>query len=238
GYGAMIFEGVLAALAVLCVCAGLHWAGNAEWNFPEMMRPGGPGWIVAFGKGYGQLAGSTLARISGQGLAFGLTLGTLIGIITIKTFIMTTLDSATRIGRYVGEELFGTILPIKLFRNRFVSTVIIIVFAGYVALWSWKSVWPVFGAANQLVAALALLVVTVLLLHLGKPAKYTFYPTIFMLVTTIGALAYQVTCIFLPARNWLLAGIGIVLIILAGVMTAEGIATARKLRVRAAGKTE
>ncbi len=49
---------------------------------------------------------------------------------------------------------------------------------------------------------------------------------------TPATLAYQVTCIFLSARNWLLAGIGIVLIILAVVMTAEGIATARKLRRR------
>ena len=238
GYGAMIFEGVLAGLAVLCVCAGLHWTGNSGWNFPEMMRPAGPGWIVAFGKGYGQLTGSTLEKISGQGLTFGLTMGTLIGIITIKTFIMTTLDSATRIGRYVSEELFGDILPGKFFRNRFVSTIIIVVFAGYLALWSWQSIWPVFGAANQLVAALALMVVTVLLLRLGKPAKYTFYPAIFMLITTIGALAYQIIWVFLPVSNWLLAGIGVVLIILAVVMTVEGISTASKLGARAATKTE
>ncbi len=230
GYGAMIFEGALAGLAVLCVCAGLYWVGNEEWNFRHMMRPAGPGWIVAFGKGYGQLTGSTLDKISGQGLTFGLSLGALIGIITIKTFIMTTLDSATRIGRYVSEELFGAILPGKFFRNRFVSTIIIVVFAGYLALWSWQSVWPVFGASNQLVAALTLLVVTVLLMRLGKPAKYTLYPTIFMLVTSIGALIYQIVWIFLPAENWLLAGIGIVLIILAGVMTVEGIATGRKIR--------
>ncbi len=53
-----------------------------------------------------------------------------------------------------------------------------------------------------------------------------------MLVTTIGALIYQVLWVFLLNRRWLLAGIGIVLIILAGVMTAEGIATFRKLRRR------
>ena len=228
GYGSMIFEGVLAGLAVLCVCAGLHWTGHPGWNFPELMSSGG--WIVAFGKGYGQLTGSTIGKVSGQGLAVGLTLGTLIGIITIKTFIMTTLDSATRIGRYIGEELFGTLIPGKFFRSRFVSTTIIIVFAAYLALKSWHRVWPVFGAANQLVAALALLVVTVLLLRLAKPAKYTFYPAIFMLLTTLGALAYQVVWDFIPNGKVLLAVIGIVLIILAGIMSADGISTARKLR--------
>ncbi len=228
GYGAMIFEGVLAGLAVLCVCAGLYWKGNPEWNFPALMAS--KGWIETFGRGYGQLTGTVLEKISGQSPDRALILGTLIGVITIKTFIMTTLDSATRIGRYVSEELFSAIVPSKLFRNRYISTIIIIIFAGYLALWSWGDVWPIFGAANQLVAALALLVVTVLLMRLGKPAKYTLYPTIFMLITSIGALVYQIVWTFLPAENWLLAGIGIILIVLAGVMIVEGITAGRKIR--------
>ena len=228
GFGAMIFEGVLAGLAVLCVCAGLYWKGNPDWNFSVLMKS--KGWIETFGRGYGQLTGTTLAKLTGQSLDQALVLGTLIGIITIKTFIMTTLDSATRIGRYVGEELFGATIPIKFFRNRFVSTIIIIVFAGYLALWNWKSVWPVFGAANQLVAALALIVVTVLLMKLGKPIRYTFYPALFMLITTIGALVYQVVWQFIPEGNKLLTAIGLLLIILAVIMTAEGIGTAMKIR--------
>ena len=238
GYGAMIFEGVLAGLAVLCVCAGLYWTDNPKWNFKELMSSSPPNWLLAFGRGYGRITGSTVARFSGGGLDSGMILGSLIGIITIKTFIMTTLDSATRIGRYVSEELFGSALRIKLFRNRFVSTIPIIALAAYLALTNWGSIWPVFGAANQLVAALALLVVTVLLMKLGKPSKYTFYPTVFMLVTTIGALVYQIGWVFLPAQNWPLAGIGVVLIILAVVMTAEGISTVRKLPARPAAKTE
>ena len=226
GYGAMIFEGLLAGLAVLCVCAGLYWDKVGGLNFPQLMKD--QGLIITFGTGYGQITGSTLGWILQKGSEDGAELGLLIGIITIKTFIMTTLDSATRIGRYVGEELFGSIAGGKFFRNRFVSTIIIIVFAGYLALWSWESVWPVFGAANQLVAALALVVVTVLLLRLGKPSKYTLYPAIFMLVTTIGALLYQVVAVFLPAGKWLLGAIGIVLIILAAFMTDEAISIGLK----------
>ncbi len=232
GYGAMIFEGMLAGLAVLCVCAGLYWTDNPKWNFQELMSSSPPNWLLAFGRGYGRITGSTVARFSGGDLDSGMILGSLIGIITIKTFIMTTLDSATRIGRYVSEELFGSALRIKLFRNRFVSTIPIIALAAYLALTNWASIWPVFGAANQLVAALALLVVTVLLMQLGKPSKYTLYPTVFMLLTTVGALVYQIGWVFLPDGKWLLAVIAVVLIVLAGVMTAEGIATGRKLRRR------
>jgi carbon starvation protein len=236
GFGAMIFEGVLAGLAVLCVCAGLHWTGHSGWNFQEMMKPGGPGWLVAFGKGYGQITGSIIARVSGKDLTFGLTLGTLVGIITIKTFIMTTLDSATRIGRYVGEELFSEIIPGKFFRSRFVSTTIIIIFAALLALGPWGKIWPVFGAANQLVAALTLIVVTVLLVKLGKPSRYTLYPAIFMLLTTISALIYLIGWQFAPQvkgfwdNNLLLVVVGIVLMILAGFMTVEGIRVALNLR--------
>ena len=230
GYGAMVFEGVLAGLAVLCVCAGLYWQGKPDWNFPKIMADEGGGAIVAFGRGYGQITSSVLGWISGRESEFTLQLGMLIGIMTIKTFVMTTLDSATRIGRYVGEELFGQSLGIKFFANRYVSTSLIIVFSACLSFGAYESIWKVFGSANQLVAALALIVVTVLLLRLGKPAKYTFYPAVFMLITTIGALIYQIAWIFLPAKNWLLAGIGIILIVLAGVMTAAGIATGRKLR--------
>ena len=234
GYGAMIFEGVLAGLAVLCVCAGLYWTGKPDLAFPQLMKD--KGLIFTFGTGYGQITGSTLGLISRRGFDYGAELGLLIGIITIKTFIMTTLDSATRIGRYVGEELFAEIIPGKFFRNRFVSTIIIIVFAACLALGPWEKIWPVFGAANQLVAALALMVVTVLLIKLGKPCRYTLYPAIFMLVTTIGALIYQLGWQFIPGiksfwdSNLLLAAIGIVLIILAAIMTAEGIRTALKLK--------
>lgn len=234
GFGAMILEGAVAVLVVLCVCAGLFWQGNADWNFPKLMKASG--WIVTFGKGYGQITGSTLGWVSRQDLTYSQTLGTMIGIMLINTFIMTTLDSATRIGRYIGEELFGAVIPIKFFSNRFVSTIIIVLLAGCLALGPWEKIWPVFGASNQLVAALALLVVTVLLVSLGKPTVYTLYPAIFMLITTVGALVYQVVWKFIPKvqsfwdNNLLLAVIGIILIILAGFVTIEGIRTAIKLR--------
>jgi carbon starvation protein len=98
GYGAMIMESALAVLAVIAVTAGLYWnkapKGFEGLVYQELFEKGG--WIKAFGVGYGQLTK----------MIFG-GLGTLVGITMLKTFIMTTLDSATRITRYMCNELLG-----------------------------------------------------------------------------------------------------------------------------------
>jgi len=221
GYGAMLTEGVLAVLALLSVAAGLFWKGTGNLSYPFLVK--NKGWIVAFGEGYGRL---TWPIFGG--------LGSLIAITTLKTFVLTTLDSATRIGRYIGEELFGQALRIKPMRNRFFSTLFITAFALYLALGNWKVIWPVFGAANQLVAALVFLVITLYLLGLGKRIRYSFYPGLFMLVTTLAALVLEARG-FWVQHNWLLLFVSIVLIGLAGYMVAEGIRVVKRMvRSRAA----
>ncbi len=217
GYGAMIAEGVLAILATLAVSAGLYWtksSGHLNLVYPEIMKK--EGWIVAFGKGYGQLTKPI----------FG-TLGVLIGIMMLKTFVMTTLDSATRITRYITEELFGESLRIRLLKNRYVSTSLIIAFAGLLALGNWKAIWPVFGAANQLVAALALLIISLYLLSKNRPVIYTILPGIFMLITTIAALVLEANN-FLRSGKLFLGSIAFLLLILAIFVVLESIKVLRK----------
>ncbi len=213
GYGAMILEGVLAVLALMAVTAGLRWnsegAGIAP-IYPELMKGGN--WIGTFGAGYGQLVGPIL----------GSALGTLIAITTLNAFVMTTLDSATRIARYITEELFGEAWGIRVFRNRYFSTSIVILLAGYLALGNWAAIWPIFGASNQLVAALGLMVISTYLLARKKPVEYTLYPAILMLVTTLGALAWQIQG-FLRNGNHLLSTIGIVLVVLAVFLIVENV---------------
>ncbi len=214
GYGGMLTEGGLAILALLAVAGGLLWKGSPNLSYPLLVK--NKGWIVAFGEGYGRL---TLP-------IFG-ALGSLIAITTLKTFVLTTLDSATRIGRYIGEELFGQALRIRPMRNRFFSTLFITGFALYLALGNWKAIWPVFGAANQLVAALVFLVVTLYLLGLGKRIRYAFYPGLFMLATTLAALGLEARD-FWAQQNYLLAFISLVLIGLAGFMVVEAVGVARR----------
>ncbi|OQX53391.1 MAG: carbon starvation protein A [Candidatus Cloacimonas sp. 4484_209] len=205
GYGAMITESVLAVLALLSVTAGLYWKGNHPGLvYPELMKGGN--WIKTFGTGYGEIVKPLFG-------VFGL----LIGITMLKTFILTTLDSATRIARYIGEELFGEGLKLKFIANKYVSTAIIIGFALYLSLGAWQSIWPIFGASNQLVAALALFVATTLLVAKGKNSLYTLIPAIFMLVTTVTAIIIEIK-LFLPKGKILLSVIGFVLLILTIVL--------------------
>jgi carbon starvation protein len=214
GYGAMLAEGLLAVLAILAVGAGLYWKGGPPGLvYPELMEGGN--WIRTFGTGYGEIVKPL----------FG-ALGMLIGITMLKTFIMTTLDSATRITRYIGEELFGDTLGLRIFKNPYFNTLVIILFALWLSLGSWQAIWPVFGAANQLVASLALFVVTVWLLSRNKPIRYSIYPALFMLVTTIAALLYQLVHFFKQGKAGL-GAIAVVLIILALFMVREVICVVR-----------
>ena len=208
GYGAMLLEGLLAVLVILAIGAGLGKHCLLDKSSP----------VVIFGKGYGEISRSVLGGFGG-----------VIAIIILNAFILTTLDTATRITRYIGEELFKI-------KNRYISTAIVVFLGGWLALAKdrldtplWKKLWPAFGASNQLVAALALFVVSCWLLSKNKPTKKTMYPAVFMLITTIAALVYQFMN-HLKNCDYLLLGITAVLVVLALVMTIEVFNVFRKKR--------
>lgn len=208
-FGGMILEGVLSLLAIIAVCAGLQWYGGTPGLvYPELMKKGG--WIVTFGKGFGQLVAPLV----------GATVGSLIAMFTLNAFVLTTLDSATRITRYITEEMFGEALGMKFMKNKYLSTSLVIVLALWLALGSWTRIWPVFGASNQLIAALVLILASVYLFQKRRPAVYTLIPAVFMTVTTIGALIYQMVGFF-RSNNFLLFTIAAVLLVLAGDMLVE-----------------
>jgi carbon starvation protein len=94
----------------------------------------------------------------------------------------------------------------------------------------WKAIWPIFGASNQLVGALALMVLSAYLLSRKKPVAYTLYPALFMLLTTLTALAWQIRG-FWRSSHLLLASIGVALVALALFLVWENI---RMLRLRRA----
>lgn len=209
GYGAMILESALAVLAVIAVTAGLYWKSAPEglegFVFQDVFEKGG--WIKAFGTGYGRLT-SVFFGASG--------LGALIGITMLKTFIMTTLDTATRITRYLCNELLGETLGIGPMKNKYVAVAFVGVSSGWLALGNWKAIWPVFGAANQLVASLVLIVASVYLLMRKRNFLFTAIPAGIILVTTIAALGYQAYDFATAEQpNWLLAVVSVILIFLA-----------------------
>ncbi len=222
GYGAMIAESVLAVLAVVAVTAGLFWKsaplGSEELVYQQLFTKGG--WIKAFGTGYGQITK----------VIFG-SMGTLVGITMLKTFIMTTLDTATRITRYISNELFGETFGISCMRNKYLATLLVGVLSGALALGNWKAIWPMFGAANQLIASLVLIVASVYLLTHKRKFIFTAIPAVIMLVTTLAALLYQ-TYTFLTADkpNILLAVIAVILIVLAVFLSRTALVTVIAVR--------
>ena len=233
GYGAMIAESALAVLAVVAVTAGLYWkkvpGGVEGYVYQELMK--GNNWILTFGKGYGELTKPLF-----------LTLGSMVGIIMLNTFVMTTLDSATRITRYVCTELFGDSLNIKPLKNRYIATLLVGLLAGGLALTEWQSIWPIFGSANQLVASLVLITVSAYLISRGRSFLFTVIPAALMLVTTMGALVFKILQFrgILPGedKSMLLTVISAILIVLGFFVVYKGVMTMKKaLKKDAADET-
>ncbi len=197
GYGAMVTEGMVALLAILA-CAILFKKGD---NFQGELKNLGP--IHLYAKGYGLISKDILSGY-----------GSFIAITILNAFILTTLDTATRIARYLTEELLHV-------KNRYCSTLIIVALsAGLAFSGKWQKIWPVFGASNQLVAALALFVLTCWLLSRGKPTHMTLWPGLFMLITTVAALGFQAVK-YLKNKEILLFAISVLLILLAVFMVLE-----------------
>lgn len=215
GYGGMVTESALSVLAIVAVTAGLYWKevpnGLHGYVYQNIFKNGS--WIKTFGVGYGEITSTVLGPF-----------GTLIGITMLKSFVMTTLDSATRITRYIGTELLGETFGIPGMKNKYGITLLIGTLSCILALGNWRSIWPLFGSANQLVASVVFIVTSVWLFAKGKQWLVTAIPAILMLATTISALVYK-TSQFLRAAepNYLLSSIAIILIALALFILVQGV---------------
>jgi len=208
GFGGMLTEAALAGLVIFIAAGTLIWAPagtSGSLNFQHLMTPEGGGPITAFATGYGKLVSSL------PGLT--LVLGAFFGMVMLNAFVLTTLDTGTRLGRFIFQELVGS--KHSILQNRWVASTAILIFASILgATEGYKVIWPLFGASNQLVAALALIIVSAYLVGLKRPSKFTLYPACFMLVTTLAALVYQGVKFFSTGK-YLLGSVGVILILLA-----------------------
>jgi len=229
-YGGMLTEGVVAVCTVLLVGGGLYWvapaAGSIDMGvlgFRETLKAGG--WIHAFGSGYGNVVSQMLPFL-------GFTVASMVAVLALNTFVMTTLDTAVRITRFIVQESVGVQSPIML--NKYVTTTLVVVLAYFIgATDGWQKIWPIFGATNQLIAAVALFVISTYLIGVRKPTTYTLVPAVFMVVTTIGALAWQAyRFVTAPQPNWFLGGASVVLIGLALFVGYEGLQALKVHKMR------
>lgn len=184
GYGAMLIEGALAVLALITALRLSYTDYSALSGNP----------ILLFSQGIGDFLSKLQLPMTKFRLpmSMGVTFATL----AVSAFALTTLDTATRLSRFSLQELLprkGKSKPDikRSWLDRYSATLICVTAAGGLALsGEWRSLWPLFGSANQLLAALALLTVSVWLYHLKRNIWYTLIPTCFMFAVTLSALAY------------------------------------------------
>lgn len=239
GYGSMLTEGFLAVMVILAVSAGIGFGWPGEEKFAGLT--GGALWNSVYGdwKAVGLPAKIGAFVVGSANFLRGIGLNAEIAMaimgVLVASFAATTLDTATRLQRYVVQELSGAIseaAPIagpvlKPFRNAYGATLFAVVTAFALALlskpgtpWSWSTagtggliLWPLFGATNQLLGGLAFLVIAFWLWRRGKPVWFVVLPAVFMLLMPVWAMIVQIPG-WIAAKNWLVVGIAIGTILL------------------------
>lgn len=175
GYGAMLIEGLLAVVSLITA------AYLTKPEYLELMK-GTPNNVFSTGL-------ATFMATIGIPFEFGKTFVAL----AISAFALTSLDTATRIGRYIFQEFFITEEQIEsgkmpLISNMYVATTVTVLMGGLLGWSGYAVVWPIFGSANQLLAAMALLAVAMWLKKQGRNHKMLILPMIFMFAATLAAL--------------------------------------------------
>lgn len=176
GYGGMLVEGIVAIIALGTVM-GLTFSMDALRGDP----------VGLFSAGIGRFF---------ETLGVPPRFGTMLGLLALSTFLLTTLDTCTRLARYVLQEFFGWDNAVA--RVRWISTIITLLLPAILAFMTyttpsgqaipvWRAIWPVFGATNQLLAGLALLAVTVWLKRTGRAWLFAGVPMVFMVGMTLSA---------------------------------------------------
>lgn len=207
GYGGMLIEGVLATVAIITAA---YVAGP---RLAELLAAGGP--INVFSDGIGVF-------MTSFGIPFDI--GKSFVALAVSAFALTSLDTATRLGRFILQEFFeaeDAAAPKPFFTNMYVATGITVVFGGLLAVAGWQQIWPIFGSANQLLAALALMAVAIWLKKQGKNNKMFTIPIVFMFAATLVALVLLAQRNLL-AGNMLLVAFPVVLFVLAIVLLVQG----------------
>ena len=224
GYGGMLIE---CLLAVISLCAvGFVWSEYARGGYASP--------TAVFADGLSQMLACIPGLADVQGLAYALL------ILAVSAFCLTSLDTATRLARYMFQELWTPVDKKpeeltgvhKFMANPYVATIITVVIGIILGMTGYSIIWPLFGAANQLLAALALLAVCAWLGNAGRNNKMFFVPMAFMLLATLTSLAitfYQkVTAIAtggIALAPVLQAILAVLLFVLAIVLAVKGVKT-------------
>ena len=235
GYGGMLMEGALSVLVIVATAAAI---GIAYKTKAGEVLTGAAAWKAHYASwqaaaGLGSKLNAVIVGSANLMGSYGIPLiiGSTIMAVFLVSFAGTTLDTATRIQRYVIGE-FCKDIGANFLANRWVAT-FIAVFSAFLLAFAQKGgkgaliLWPLFGTVNQLLAGLALLVATVYLAKLKKPIWFTALPMIFMLLMTGWAMVLNIQK-FAKTHNTLLFVVGIIVFALEIWMIIEAIVAIRK----------
>ena len=217
GYGGMLVEGVLATMTIISVCY-LNLDQLKEMLSGANKVPP----AVAFAKGLAQFS-------TKLGLPYEAALNFVS--LSISAFMLTSLDTAARLARFIWQEMVlpkgseessdNTDAPQpamsptrQFFASRWTSTTIIILLSGWLVLsGEGNHIWPIFGAGNQLLAALTLLAVSLWLMRTKRPVLFALLPMFFMLL--ISGWALVILIMQNINKNWSLVLIAAFLLVMA-----------------------
>ncbi len=239
GYGAMLTEGFVAIMALIAACVlvpadyfAINTApkvfqtlGMTPVHLPELAQQvgeqvqGRPGGAVSLAVGMAYIF-SAVPFMKGM-MAYWYHFA----IMFEAVFILTAVDTGTRVGRYMLQEMFAKVVPKfgeRAWKPGIAITSFIFTFAwGYlVYTGDITTIWPLFGMSNQLLATSGLIIGTTMLIRLGK-AKYawvTAVPGIFMIPVTMSAGYLNITNNYLPKGLTLLAVMSVILMILMAIV--------------------
>ena len=216
GYGAMLLEGALAVIVILACCAGVGMGVDSGGS----VLTGIEAWHTKYDAngswaGFG-LAQKVAAFVDGganfiNALGISREMATGIVAVLVASFAATTLDTATRLQRYVVQEI-GTTIRIPQLNNKFCATGLAVILGGAMAMVPGPSgamgtggllLWPLFGATNQLLAGLAFMVIVFYLWRRNKPIWFAAIPMAIMLIMPAWALTWQ---LFNGETGWLASG--------------------------------
>jgi carbon starvation protein len=227
GYLGSVGEGTLALAAIIACTAGFatlpEWESYYSGSFPA-------DGLTVWARG-----GANIME-QGIGLPAGLA-ETMLAVMGIL-FAATTMDAGVRLQRFIIQE-FGNIYNIPALTGRWLSTLVAVGACLLLAFGAGGGgsggliIWPLFGTTNQLLAGLTLLVITVYLIKLKRPIKYTVIPLTFLLAMTVPALLIQLAG-FWRSGNYFLVGLDVLILGASILVALEALSALGRARREAA----
>ncbi len=225
GYLGAIGEGSLALITIVAV------SGAALAATPEL-------WHAMYER-YGEAGAATFvqggAQLIENGWGIPLAVSTTLLATMVVLFAATTMDTGVRLQRYIIQE-WGEIYGIGVLRNSVAATLVAVGCCLFLAFGAGGAsgqggliIWPLFGSTNQILAGLTLLVISVMLIKLGRPARYTLIPMTFVLITSAWAALLKLIEWY-QAGNWLLVAIDLVVLVTSVLVILEAASVIARYR--------